>query len=159
MTAYKLQKELAEEIKAILKTMLFHNRQDEQTNIITYLQKLPQDVPDAAADMSAYYPYCVIRVDSGRMETSQSAHEIKTVLEFGIFDHDTSCQGHQAILNSFQKIAERFTKNPVLNQTYRINEKAGIKWHLLHEDTYPYYYGAMELVWDAASARREDSYA
>ena len=62
-------------------------------------------------------------------------------------------------MNIFQRIAERFTIDPVLNQKYRMNYEAGINWMLDEEDRYPYFYGAMEMTWDTFFVRREDPYA
>lgn len=165
-TAFQLQKDLAEEVEGILKDMLFKDVKREQTGLRAFAQELPkrrqeikkgQIMPEDDDDP---YPYCVVRVDSGKVETAQSAQEIKTVLVFGIFDDDTECSGHQAIMNIIQKISERFTRNPVLKDRYRMNYDAGISWVLNDEDWYPYYFGAMDMTWDTFFVtREEDRYA
>lgn len=170
MTAYALQKELGMEVEAILSDMLFKDVNGSQTNIKSYMQNLPKreqsiyvggvmPIESMMEDEKDLYPHCIIKLDSGFLESAQSAHEIKTFLIFGIFDDDMNCQGHQAILNIIQKIIERFTKNPVLNDRYRMNYEAGISWVLDDEDRYPYYFGALEMTWDIACVRREDKYA
>ena len=165
MTAFNLQDELAEEIEHILKDMLFKDVHGKDAKVRAYAQELPKRrqgvkageiMPEEDEDP---YPFCVVRLDSGSLKTPQSAHEVKTILVFGICDRDFSCQGHRGILNIFQRVAERFTIDPVLNQKYRMNYEAGINWMLDEEDRYPYFYGAMEMTWDTFFVRREDPYA
>ncbi len=163
MTTLELQDDIAKEIENILRPMLFKNPEGDLVNISAYTQSLPKRKQTvqlgnimAAGDGEDPYPFCVVKVDSGRMETAQSTHEVRIVMVFGIFDDDTSCQGHRAILNIIQKITERFTKDPVLKNKYRMNYDEGITWTLDEEDRYPYYFGAMEIVWDTAMVRREE---
>lgn len=166
MTAYALQKELGIEIEALLSNMVFKDVKGAHANIKSYLQSLPvkeQNVqtgdimpPEGETEV---YPYCIIKLCSGCLKSAQSVHEVKTILRFGIFDDDMKCQGHQAILNIIQKIIERFTKDPVLNNRYRMNEEDGISWAFNEQDRYPYYFGTLEMTWNIACIKREDKYA
>lgn len=169
MTAYELQLALGNEVERISKDILLKDVKGYPAHIKAFAQSLPkrfQDVadmeddegdimPEAGEDEDPY-PYCVVRIDSGRLETAESTHEITTTLVFGIFDDDARCLGHQAIMNLIHKITERFIKNPVLNNKCRMNEAADINWVLDDEDKYPYYFGAMEMTWDTFFAGRED---
>ncbi len=165
MTAVNLQDELSVEIEHILKDMLFKDVNGNDVKVKAYQQELPKRLQAIQSDEimpeeeEDPYPFCVVRLDAGTLRTAQSAHEVKTILVFGIYDRDFSCQGHRGILNIFHRIAERFTINPVLNNHYRMNYDAGINWILDDEDRYPYYYGAMEMTWDTFFVRREDPYA
>lgn len=170
MTAYELQIALASEIEKILKDVLLKDVKGNPEHIKAFAQSLPkrfQDVSDIEDDEESiiipetgddenYYPYCVVRIDSGRLEMVQSAHEIITALVFGVFDDDVRCLGHQVIINLMHRIAERFIRDPVLNNRCRINKEAGISWVLDDEDKYPYYFGAMEMTWDTFFVERED---
>lgn len=170
MTAYDLQLELAAEIERILKDVLLKDVEGNPAHIKAYAQCLPkrlQNISDVDGDQDGeimpviepegdQYPYCVVRADSGRMETAQGVHEIATVLVFGIFDDDFRCLGHQALMNMMHRVAERFIRNPVLNDRYTMNEETGIGWVLDDEDRYPYYFGAIEMSWDTFFAGREE---
>lgn len=174
MTAYQLQKDIGEEIERILKDIVLKDIKKEPAKIKAYPQQLPKRLQTIQSDMDEEmqgisimpgeeededpYPYCIVIVDSGKLKTAQSAHEISTVIVFGIFDDGIECQGHQVLLNMFHRIAERFTKDPVLKERYRMNSDAGIEWILDTEDRYPYYFGAMEMTWDTFFVRREDRY-
>lgn len=168
MTAYALQKDLAEEVEEILKDILLKDVNGKSAKMKAFPQALPkrfQEVSDEKVNEGVMeeddpeedpYPYCVIRVESGNMDMVQGAQQIETMLVFGIFDDDKSHQGHQVIMNMIHKIASRFTANSVLKGRYRVNEQAGISWILDDEDRYPYYFGAMNMAWDTFFVGREE---
>ena len=172
MTAYELQLDLAEEIERIEKDVLLKDVKGNPAHIKAFAQCLPkriQNVSDGEEEQDGDimqneepeedpYPYCLVRLDSGELKTDRGAQEIATVLAFGIFDDDVHCLGHQVIMNMMHRVAERFTRNPVLKDRYRMNEGAGIVWVLDDEDRYPYFFGAMYMTWDAFFVGREDEY-
>lgn len=172
MTAYELQLDLAEEIEKIEKDILLKDVKGNPVHLKAFAQCLPkriQNVADLEEDQEGDimrnedpeedpYPYCLVRLDSGELKTDRSAQEVATVLVFGIFDDDIICLGHQTILNMMHRVAERFTRNPMLNDKYRMNEAAGIVWVLDDVDRYPYYFGAMYMTWDTFFVGREDEY-
>lgn len=167
MTAFNLQDELAVEVERILADMLFKNVQGENAKVRAYPQELPKRIQEVKPEeimprewQEDPYPFVVVRIDSGNLKTAQDTQQIKTDLVFGIYDKDFACQGHRGIMNMVHKIAERFTRNPVLNDRYRLSDDAGISWTLDEEDRYPYYFGGMEMVWDTFFVtREEDRYA
>ena len=184
MTAYLLQRDLAEEVEEILKDMLLKSTDGKLTHLKSFKQEIPKKVADVKEDdvmeegpveedavdegiimenaSAGYieeadrYPYCVVKIASGNMQMVEGTQQIETVLIFGIFDDDIQRQGHQVIMNMIHKIASRFTANPVLKDRYRVNEQAGISWVLDDEDRYPYYFGAMNMAWDTFFVGREE---
>lgn len=180
MTLYELQKDLANEVEHILQNMVLKDVDGNNAHIKAFLQSLPkriQNVQDNSAEenddmegdiMSGEdiiqdqktendpYPYCIVMLASGNMDMVQEAQQTKTMLIFGIYNDDIQCLGHQTLINIMHKIAERFIKNPILNNQYQMNYEAGIQWALDDEDRYPYYFGAMEMTWDAFFVGREE---
>lgn len=162
MTPKELQRELAQETENILKDIMCKTVSGKPTNIHAFCQSLPKRMQTIAADslMSEEeeepYPFCVVRIDSGVLEAVNGVQEVKTTLVFGIFDDDVSCQGHQIMLTMFQRIMERFTKNPVLGDRYQMNLGESIEWTLDDEDRHPYYLGAMSMAWNIVFASREE---
>lgn len=187
MTAYELQKDIAEEVERILQCMLLKDVKGNEVHLKAYTQALPKreqnihdheeaeavPVPDEsimadediALDEGTImderleedpYPYCIVKIDSGGLQPAQNVHEVQITLIFGIFDDDKECQGHQVILNMIHKIAERFTKNPYLKEKYRMNHEDGITWVIDDEDQYPYYFGAMEMMWNTFFVKMEE---
>lgn len=183
MTAYELQKDIAEEVEKILQCMLLKDVKGNEVHLKAYTQALPKRTQnihnheEAISDESIMvdedialdegtimdemleenpYPYCIVKMDSGELQPAQNTHEVQTTLIFGIFDDDKECQGHQVIMNMIHKIAERFTRNPYLKEKYRMNHEAGITWVIDDVDEYPYYFGAMVMKWDTFFVRLED---
>ena len=170
MTAYQLQKDLCTEVELVLKDMLLPDPAGNLVNVKAYSQNLPkreQNITignlmeeDEADDGKDPYPFCVVRLDTGSLKPAHEVQKVKTVLVFGIFDDSLENKGHEALLNIFERVTERFIREPLLNDRYRLNEEEGIDWAVNDEDWYPYYVGAMELTWDTFFVtRKEDKYA
>lgn len=165
MTPYSLQKALAEKLEELLKDMNFKNDKKEMTHIKIFLQNLPklqQKVKHGSVmpeEEKKVFPFCTVRMDSGNLKPGSGFQKAYIILVFGIYDNDPLCQGYQAVLNSFEKITEHFTKNPVLNGLYKLDEGDEIIWMLDNEDRHPYYFGSMEMTWNTLAVRREDPYA
>lgn len=164
MTVFQLQKDLMEEIESVLSDIILKRPKGGMGIIKSYSQELPkreQVVKPGSLmpedDGEDPYPFCVVRIESGGI--LPGAQEVKAILIFGIFDDSLENQGHQSLLNIIHRVSERFIKNPVLKDMYRMNEKEGITWILDDEERYPYYIGAMEMAWDAYFVEREDRYA
>ncbi len=166
MTALELQKDLAEEIEQILGNMLFKDPSGKQEHLKAYAQELPKreqtvsvgNLMPEEADEEDPYPYCIVKIDSGVINVVEGVQQIQTTLIFGIYDDGMESQGHQDIINIIHKITERFTKGPVLRDKYRMDDSTGITWALDDEDRYPYYFGAVEMMWNAFFVGREDKY-
>lgn len=60
-------------------------------------------------------------------------------------------------MNIIAKVYERFAKFPVLNGKYTVQYP--ILWTLQDEESYPFYFGGVNLVFEIAAVRREDPYS
>lgn len=167
-----LQTDLANELKEILKGFKLKNPQGELCGINVYEQLLPMPEPTDAQELPPEllengladeqtapdpYPYIIVRLDEGEIENEDSAQMVSLELLIGIYDPDFNKQGHKDVLNIIAKIYERFAKMPVLNRKYTIQYP--ILWALQDEETYPFYFGGMKLIFETAAVRREDPYA
>jgi hypothetical protein len=163
MTAFELQDDLKNELENIFKDFLLHtpftddagNSKLEVPNI--FEQDLPIREDDDQVDDP--YPFIIVRVESGKM-AGELSHEVKIRMVIGVFDESTERQGHKDILNIIQKIYDRFTKNPVLANKYimKDDEQNPFLWALQDEDSYPYYFGAIETTWATTAIRRESEF-
>lgn len=170
MVALELQRDLVKEIRKITDGMRFKSPKGEDISLNVFEQNLPMreikksGLPDEELDeddeeLQEQFPYMIVRLDSGKSESPEKAHMIKTILIAGIFDNSLKADGYKNVLNIFEKIRERFRKNPVLNARYIAgNEMA---WALQDDDesTFPYFFGAMYMEWITAEFRREDELA
>lgn len=164
MTIFQLQRDLAEEIEQILANMRFKNPQGKMAPMKAYCQDIPkrqQAIRKGALmpeeeETDDPYPFYIVKAESGGMFSG--AQSVSIMLIFGIFNDDKQNQGQQELLNVIHKIAERFIKNPVLQNKYRMDQNAGIGWILDEEDRYPYFVGGMTMKWDTFFVEREDDY-
>lgn len=172
MVATFLQSELAEELKKILSGFKLKNPQGKIADINIFEQLLPMPEPAAQEEIPPEllenglaeeitspdpYPYIIVRVGDGEIESPDSAQTVSINLIMGIYEPDYDKQGHKDILNIIAKIYERFAKTPILNGKYTIQYP--ITWVLQEEESYPYYFGGMGLAFETASIVREDKYA
>lgn len=159
---------LCDEIEKILSDMVFKSPQGEDTKMVAYPQSLPirdesQSTPaedeeytgDEEFQAEDPFPYTIVKVDTGQIADPVI---VNTVLIIGIYDNDKKNQGHRTVLNIIQKINERFSKNPTLAGAFRMSEDS-FKFALAEEDSYPYYFGAIDMSWQAPAYRREDKFA
>lgn len=166
MTVYDLMDDLETEIRNITKDIVLKDVKGNLVKLNTFKQNLPERQQNIQAGNimgdgdgeEDPYPYCVIRVDSGSLQSPLANHEVRVYLIFGIWDDDMAGQGYQAVLTMIQRIMERFINNPVLLGKYMMNVDAGMDWILDEENQYPYYFGSMAMTWDMAIVRRNDRY-
>ena len=165
MTVYQLLKDLAEEIEAVLADMIFKDPKGKMEHMRAFPQALPKReqnvkigdlLPDEGEDDEDPYPYCVVRAESGNMGVG--AQKVKILLIFGIFDDDIQNQGQTELLNVIHRVTERFIKNPVLKDRYRLDLDAGMYWILDDEDRFPYFAGGVGMTWDTFFVEKEDDY-
>lgn len=165
MTAYKLQTDLKEELQNIFSGDAFKTPYQDETGADQYskLNIYPQSLPlrnnnDQEEDEDPY-PYIIVRIDSGNMIESK-ANKVKIRMLIGIYDEDKDTNGHLDVMNIIQKIYERFAKNPLLADKYiMLNDSENpFEWVLQDDDTYPYYFGAIEATWATSAIRRESKY-
>lgn len=171
MTIFQLQEDLAEEIEKTLSDMLFKNPAGNMVKIRTYRQDVPKrrhkiktesktgaimPQEEDICEGKDPYPFCVVRAESGEMLSG--GQRISIMLIFAIFNDDTRNQGQQELLNIFQRLAERFIKDPVLQGKYSLAQEEGISWILDDEDKFPYFIGGMSMQWDTFFVEREDDY-
>lgn len=163
MTVFQLQQDLEEEIEKILSDMRFKNPQGKLTPMKAYCQDIPkrkQEIRKGALmpkeeEIEDPYPFCIVKAESG--EIFEGAQRVSIMLILAIFNDDKRNQGQQELLNVIHKISERFIKDPVLKDMYRMED--GIEWVLDDEDRYPYFVGGMTMKWDTFFVKKEDNYA
>ncbi|OYP43551.1 hypothetical protein CG709_04400, partial [Lachnotalea glycerini] len=102
-------------------------------------------------------PDLLVRLMDGEMSEEEITQSVSINLIIGIYSDDTNAQGADFVLNVIQDIICRFRKCPILNKKYVLNQK--LKWALQTDDTYPYYFGGMELNWQAPNIQREGIYS
>lgn len=112
-------------------------------------------------DEDDLYPYCVIRAENGTNGTSESLQTIDITLTFGICERSEENNGELRVLNLIERVSQHFLNERVIGGKFRLDYNVPIRWGLPteKENTYPYFYGLMEMTWDSFFETGEDRYA
>lgn len=143
MTASQLQRDLIVEIADIIRDVQTQKASGEFVSGATgYKQSLPVlQADDETPDQ--FFPYFIVRLEEGETENDDSTWLVPVQILFGVFDADTNTDGHLHIMEMIQRTADRFAAEPLLNKTFRADQT--MHWAMQEEDTYPYYFGGIEL--------------
>lgn len=165
---YFLQSALKDEIEKILAGMTFKRpNSEERIAMQVHEQALPipgsqetvQDnetiayVEEEAEEAVFKCPWCIVKVDKGKIDGPNANVEVVTIIEFGVFDDDPENNGHKEIENLIWKIYERFAKNPILACQYECMNDFDFAHQ--DEDTFPYFFGAISMTFRYAGIQRE----
>ena len=102
-----------------------------------YAQFLPKLVNNDA-DPDQFFPYFIVRIDKGATEDADSLWTVTVDILLGVHDADTQNEGHFTVLNAINRI------------------HADMNWALQDEDTWPYFFGGVELRFDVPKPMRKE---
>lgn len=149
------------ELNKIFEGMVFCNSTGGKSGMHVLKQDFP--IRKFSADKEEekkqdLFPYCLIRVEDG---TSASLQTVDITLTLGIYEKNEENNGELRILNLIERICQRFLNDRVIGGKFRLDYEATIRWGLPkgEENTYPYFYGFMEMTWDSFFEAKEDRYA
>lgn len=149
------------ELNRIFEGMVFKNSLGKETGVHVFKQDFPirrfQAGEEEETQEDDFFPYCVIRAENGTNGNFQSTD---ITLTFGICERDENNSGEIRILNLIERVSQYFLNNRVIGGKFRLNYDSPIRWGLptKEEDTYPYFYGLMEMTWDSFYEVKEDDY-
>ena len=156
MVSSDLQRALITEIGNLLSAL----QNDGQNGFNGYAQFLPV-LRNEDDDPDQFYPYFIVRVDSAQTEDDEECWTINVDILLGVHDEDTENGGHYRIMNAINRITTRFCEEPTIGvaryKAFRCLPR--MQWALQDTDTYPYFFGAVELHFLAPKPeRREPNY-
>ena len=174
MTPLELQDDLVDELKAMFEQHTFKvpdydviESPDENNEIEPrfqtptpfkrvplniYAQQLPVQESDDDTDP---VPYIIVRLNSGHdIGDGASVNAVKLIVIIGIWDDDSTNQGHRDVMNIIQDIYERFSKTPSLKNKYAF--AGDFNWALQEDAYFPYHFGACSMAFNIPAIRRED---
>ncbi len=121
-----------------------------------YEQRLPE-ITDDEEDQSQFFPYFIVRIEEGNTPTDDEPWLVGTTVLFGICDYDKETNGHRTILEMITKITNRFLERPLLDSKFRANQN--VSFALQDEDTYPFYFGAIDIKFYVPKIGRSDDWS
>lgn len=157
MTHYDLMKDLIKDIEEILKDVQTKKVSGEMVSGVKgYEQSLPIITEDEE-DESQLFPYFIVRMTEGSTDDDGNPWTDTTNILLGIYDDDKEANGHRNIMTMIQRITDKFAKDPLLNNKFRAAEK--MDWALQDEDTYPFYFGGIEMKFSVPKMGRSDGWS
>lgn len=123
------------------------------TGVNVYEQNLPV-VTDDEEDESQFFPYALVKLETGKTADDDSPWVVATEIHFGICDHSKKNIGHRHIMNMIQDVVDRFAAEPLLNQKFRAEQD--IEWAVQDEDTYPFYFGGVAISFNVPKIGRRE---
>ncbi len=150
MTPYELQMELIIELKKIFLDYRLKNSEanSKQLNIFA------QSVPINSENSDTPEPYIIVRLENGKIISFEDAQKISVLFLICICDRNLDNQGHCDIFHIINKIYERFAKNSCLNNKFFAIPP--FEWTLQDSDTYPYFFGGLQMFFEIPAVRKED---
>lgn len=147
MTARDLQKAIKADLRALFANDQFKTPDDHMASPQLFSQFLPKRKTDDEEDP---FPYIIVRIDSGGIDTQTDPHKVVVLLVIGIYDDDEQNNGHEAVLEIIERIQRHYEETPALKE-FVFTDPFG--WALQDEESYPYYYGAVNLTFNAPAPR------
>lgn len=108
-------------------------------------------------DPSQFFPYFIVRIEEGNTPTDDEPWLVGTTVLFGICDYNKETNGHRTILEMITKITNRFLERPLLDSKFRANQN--VSFALQDEDTYPFYFGAIDIKFYVPKIGRSDDWS
>lgn len=152
MTPQSLQDEIKEMLEEVSSEIDWKDLDGNRTKLSIFKQNLPK----RDTDEDDPFPYCIIRIVNGENSAVELVdNSIRVLLIFGIHDDALENTG-ELIFSLINRIVDRLSENNILKTFYQDGK---IEWAIDDEDTYPYFFGGMNLKFvPAVYPRRELMY-
>ena len=143
MVASDLQWELVREIASIL------------PDFSVFRQLLPV-LKNDDDDPDQFFPYVIVRLSDGVTNDDLDLWTVTVDILVGVYDEDLNNTGHDRVMIALERITTRFCQEATLGEprykAYRCMPE--IVWALQDTDTYPYYFGSIQLKFQMPKAGR-----
>lgn len=152
-----LQNSLIDKIGELLSEMSFEKADGTTVaGAAGYPQQLPKLTQDDE-DPDQFFPYYIVKIIGGHTATDNEPWDTTVDIMLGCYSDDAENNGHLKLLDMIKTITEYFQAYPLLNHKYRALQD--MEFAIQDEDTYPYFFGGIEMKFWVARARREDEYS
>lgn len=140
MTLYELQDDLALKLKDIFQSYRIVNSSNKCTEVNVYTQNLPVKQNELKQQ---HFPFVMVSVEMINIEDRNTDEENHIYLLFGNYDTNTNKQGYKDIINMISKVKTFLLHEYMICGKYELGFP--LKCVFQEEDTYPCFYGGMEL--------------
>lgn len=159
MNARELQSGIVADLNELFKNSLYKTPSGSMAAPSFFKQFLPKRQSEEDDDP---FPYGIVRLDNGAIAGTTDPHKVAIIVLVGVFDDAPENQGHTTVLEIMEKIQERFENIPVvmdLNKRMigRVDPDTPVSWALQDEESYPYFFGGLNLTFDLPAPRTKVS--
>ena len=152
MTANDLQKEIQKDLEALLADRRYETPAGEKAAVQVFRQFVPKRASEEDDDP---FPYIEVRIAGGRLPNQESPEKVQVFLIIGIYDDDHENNGMESVMEIIHVIKVHYEETPLLAGKFVCDtEESPIEWDLQEEDSWPYFFGIMSLVFDIPAPRR-----
>ncbi len=103
-------------------------------------------------DYEANFPCIIVRYDSSidneERRLEMTTHNVNIM--FGVYSEERECQAWRDVMNMIDIVRTKFLTYRILENRYRLNMP--VKSQFLDADTWPVYFGLMNLVFESGRA-------
>ena len=150
MTARELQDALVADLMRLFKSRRYKTPYGAKGALSFFAQNLPKRQSEYDDDP---FPYVIVRLDSGAIDTQTDPHKVAVVLLVGVYDDGLDNQGHRTVLEIMEMIQKHYEEKPLLAKQFVFCDP--FRWVLQDEESYPYFFGAAEVTFELPAPRRE----
>lgn len=163
MTNQWLTQCLIKKIEELAGSIALIGVQKEKRFLKGYAESIPQqpltsDWEKADGDLledtdpeDALIPYLIVKTTE--ISYQEEGAEAKVYLLFCICDHSEQMEGYQTLWNLLNRVTGYFRANSVLDAFYC---ERTMKAVVQEEDTYPYFFGGIEMTWNLPDLEEEE---
>lgn len=150
MNAILLQDALVSDLNKLFQNRRYKTPDGQTAAVSVFAQNLPKRESEEDEDP---FPYIVARLDSGDIESQTDAYKVAVILLVGVYDDDKSNQGHKTVLEIMEVIQRHYEEIPLLDGRYVFTDP--FHWALQDEESYPYFFGGVQISFNAPAPRRK----
>lgn len=150
MNALKLQDAIVNDLQKLFSKRKYLTPDGETAAVSVFAQNLPKRDSE---DDDGPFPYIVARLDSGDIESQTDAYKVAVILLVGVYDDDKSNQGHKTVLEIMEVIQRHYEEIPLLDGRYVFTDP--FHWALQDEESYPYFFGGVQISFNVPAPRRK----
>lgn len=179
MNARELQTAVMKDLESIFSGNRFKTASRTMEPIRAYAQQLPKFDAQGIDD---FFPYAIVRIDKGGVESQTAPHKVDIMIIVGIYDDgtevyagekenrkpgeppsfadgdgwDTRNLGTVAVMEVLEKIQAHYELEPSI-ENGKFYFDGPFHWAMQDEDSYPYYFGVCEMSFTLAAPRKKES--
>lgn len=123
-------------------------------------QHLEADPVELAEDDP--FPYVIVRISQGNVKDPDHSRIVSMLFIIGVYDDAETNEGVDGVLNIIERIYRRYAENPIVHggkaKIHFDGEQQLFHWVIQDDDTWPYFFGAVQAEFEIMPIERVSKY-